>query len=193
MQYLSLTFGKMAPQGAPRGLLSYWILKRIAKGPTHGYEILTEIEQRTQGGWRPGAGAVYPLLKDLAQHGLIQSERVKGKRADQRRYRISKEGEKRLREAKKIYRTMGDRWNSLRGIITDIIEPESMADFLVEGTRKHFELVAEVLEANRDGIPAGEMRYMLSEYSLLLERQLEWASEAGRRATTSPRQKRRRN
>ena len=158
-------------------MLSLWILKRIARGPAYGYELLTEIEQKTHGAWRPGPGSVYPLLKALVQRGFIESEKAGGRRSDQRRYRITRAGEKRLQDARKMYRLVGERWNSLRGIFADLIDQDSIADFLVEGSRKQFETAKEVFEVNRGKISPTEMRYMLGEYSLLLERQLQWASQ----------------
>jgi DNA-binding PadR family transcriptional regulator len=84
-----------APQGAPRGVLIYWMLHRIARSPTYGYEILTEIEQKTEGAWRPGPGSIYPLLKKLASKGYVQVEPSKTGRTDQTKYKITPKGAER--------------------------------------------------------------------------------------------------
>ena len=46
----------------------------------HGYEMIKEIEERTQGAWTPSAGSIYPMLQLLEEEGLIQGEESDGKR-----------------------------------------------------------------------------------------------------------------
>jgi DNA-binding PadR family transcriptional regulator len=46
----------------------------------HGYQIISEIEQRTGGAWKPSAGSVYPTLQLLADEGLIASEAADGRK-----------------------------------------------------------------------------------------------------------------
>jgi DNA-binding PadR family transcriptional regulator len=46
----------------------------------HGYEMIKEIEERTQGAWTPSAGSIYPMLQLLEEEGLIQGEDSDGKR-----------------------------------------------------------------------------------------------------------------
>ena len=168
--------GKLGPQGAPRGLLVYWLLRRISQSPTYGFEVLKEIEARTEGAWRPGPGSVYPLLKKMVDLGYVESEKVKGARADQHLYKITKMGTRQLEEKREMFRTVGTRLNGLRGIFSDLIEPEGVADFVVPGSRKQFELVRQIVDLNRDRIPEPELRSMLKEYTLLLESQKGWVA-----------------
>ncbi len=46
----------------------------------HGYEMIKEIEERTQGAWAPSAGSIYPTLQMLEDEGLIRGEEIEGKR-----------------------------------------------------------------------------------------------------------------
>jgi DNA-binding PadR family transcriptional regulator len=46
----------------------------------HGYEMIKEIEERTQGAWTPSAGSIYPTLQLLEDEGLIRGEESNGKR-----------------------------------------------------------------------------------------------------------------
>ena len=46
----------------------------------HGYEMIKEIEERTQGAWTPSAGSIYPTLQLLEDEGLIRGEESEGKR-----------------------------------------------------------------------------------------------------------------
>ena len=49
--------------------------------PMHGYEIITELEARSGGRWRPSPGAVYPALEKMERvDGAIASHEVDGKR-----------------------------------------------------------------------------------------------------------------
>jgi DNA-binding PadR family transcriptional regulator len=173
---MSNSLGKL-PQGAPRGLLIYWMLHRIARSPTHGYEILTEIDQKTEGAWRPGPGSIYPLLKKLVSKGYVEAEQSESGRPDQRRYRITPKGLQRVKDSKEMFRMIGDRSARMRGVFLDLIGPEELAGYVVEGTRKQFELAMEVVESNQSKLSKSELQYLLREYSLILERQQDWTSK----------------
>lgn len=56
------------------------VLALLAEEPMHGYRIIHEIEERTQGAWTPNAGAVYPTLQLLADEGLIAAETTDGRK-----------------------------------------------------------------------------------------------------------------
>jgi DNA-binding PadR family transcriptional regulator len=57
------------------------ILAVLGDGPRNGYQIMSEIEERSHGAWRPSPGAVYPALSQLADEGLIAAEESGGRRA----------------------------------------------------------------------------------------------------------------
>ncbi len=46
----------------------------------HGYEMIKEVEARTDGAWTPSAGSIYPTLQMLEDEGLIRGEESDGKR-----------------------------------------------------------------------------------------------------------------
>jgi DNA-binding PadR family transcriptional regulator len=46
----------------------------------HGYEMIKEIEERSEGAWTPSAGSIYPTLQMLEDEGLIRGEDSDGKR-----------------------------------------------------------------------------------------------------------------
>lgn len=169
-------FVKGGPQGAPRGLLAYWVLHRVSVKPTYGFEILREIETKTEGAWRPGPGSVYPLLKRMVSHGLVESQKSKGDRADQRLYRVTAKGERQLSETKEMFLTLGKRWSSMRRIYVDLVDPDATAAFFVDGARNQFESAQAILDKNRVDLSEGDLRAILQEYSALLERQLAWVS-----------------
>jgi DNA-binding PadR family transcriptional regulator len=55
-------------------------LALLREGPRNGYQIMSEIEERSGGAWRPSPGAVYPALQQLADEGLIEAEESSGRR-----------------------------------------------------------------------------------------------------------------
>jgi len=65
---------------AGRGDVRAAILALLQEGPRNGYQIMSEIEERSRGAWRPSPGAVYPALSQLADEGLIIAEESGGKR-----------------------------------------------------------------------------------------------------------------
>ena len=71
-----------------RGEIRPLILAVLAAKPTHGYEIITELQAQSGGRWRPSAGSVYPTLQQLADEGLVTSEDVDGRRV----YTLTDEG-----------------------------------------------------------------------------------------------------
>jgi DNA-binding PadR family transcriptional regulator len=70
------------PRGpkAGRGDVRAAILAVLADGPRNGYQIMSEIEERSGGAWRPSPGAVYPALAQLADEGLIIGDESGGRR-----------------------------------------------------------------------------------------------------------------
>lgn len=54
----------------------------------HGYEMIKEIEERSDGAWVPSAGSIYPTLQMLEDEGLIRGEESGGKR----RFTLTDEG-----------------------------------------------------------------------------------------------------
>jgi DNA-binding PadR family transcriptional regulator len=65
---------------AGRGDVRAAILALLQEGPRTGYQIMSEIEERSGGAWRPSPGAVYPALSQLADEGLIAGEESGGRR-----------------------------------------------------------------------------------------------------------------
>ena len=54
------------------------ILTLLAERPMHGYEMIQQIAERSNGIWRPSPGSVYPTLQLLADEGLITATETDG-------------------------------------------------------------------------------------------------------------------
>lgn len=85
-----------------RGNVRVAILSVLQEGPMHGYQVIQELETRTQGRWRPSAGSIYPTLQLLEDEGLLTSEQVDGRRT----YSLTDDG----RKAAEDHPLAGDRW-----------------------------------------------------------------------------------
>ncbi|MFJ1758067.1 PadR family transcriptional regulator [Kitasatospora sp. NPDC088134] len=65
---------------ARRGDVRASLLALLRERPMHGYEMITEIGERTGGVWRPSPGSVYPTLQLLEEEGLIKANEESGKK-----------------------------------------------------------------------------------------------------------------
>lgn len=71
------------------GELRLVLLKLIEEMPRHGYDLIREIEERSNGAYAPSPGVVYPTLTLLHDMDLIEEEKTDGSR---KRYAITKAG-----------------------------------------------------------------------------------------------------
>ncbi|MGB3413500.1 MAG: PadR family transcriptional regulator, partial [Microbacteriaceae bacterium] len=86
---LRSTFEKRAGTRMGRGDVRTAILGLLTEQAMHGYQIIREIEQRSDGKWKPSAGSVYPTLQLLAEEGLIRAEESNGRKT----YMLTDEGQ----------------------------------------------------------------------------------------------------
>ena len=56
---------------ARRGDVRAALLVLLAEEPRNGYQLMQEIEERSEGAWRPSPGSVYPALQQLEDEGLV--------------------------------------------------------------------------------------------------------------------------
>jgi DNA-binding PadR family transcriptional regulator len=73
---------------AGRGDIRAAILALLTEQPMHGYQIIREISERSQGAWEPSPGSVYPTLQQLEDEGLVAADRAEGRRT----YDLTAEG-----------------------------------------------------------------------------------------------------
>lgn len=86
---------------ARRGAVRIAILTLLDERPMHGYELITELETRSGGRWRPSPGAMYPALEKMEAHGAVTSTDADGKR----QYSLTEHGRQMLAE---IRESQGD-------------------------------------------------------------------------------------
>src|SRR5919198_6152867 len=82
-------FGPGFPFGGPsfehgrrarRGDVRAAALVLLEEEPRNGYQLMQEIEQRSEGAWRPSPGSVYPALQQLEDEGLVRTLESDGRR-----------------------------------------------------------------------------------------------------------------
>jgi DNA-binding PadR family transcriptional regulator len=82
------------PPRAERGNVRYLVLDAIASQPRHGYEIISHIEERSGGAYRPSPGVIYPTLQMLEELEHARLDERDGKKV----YAITAAGKKDLAE-----------------------------------------------------------------------------------------------
>jgi DNA-binding PadR family transcriptional regulator len=77
--WLAGLFGLAQQQTTPRGPrvrrgdVRAAILDVLRDEPRNGYQVITEITDRSGGAWRPSPGSVYPTLQQLEDEGLVET------------------------------------------------------------------------------------------------------------------------
>jgi DNA-binding PadR family transcriptional regulator len=79
----------------PRGDVRAALLTLLAEEPRNGYQLMQEIENRSEGVWRPSPGSVYPALQQLEDEGLVRSDESDGRKV----FRVTDAGRQAAEEA----------------------------------------------------------------------------------------------
>jgi DNA-binding PadR family transcriptional regulator len=89
-----------------RGDVRAAILVLLAEQPANGYRLMQEIEERSEGVWRPSPGSVYPALQQLEDEGLVASDAEAGRKS----FALTKEGTRYVEENRE---KLGEPWKGL--------------------------------------------------------------------------------
>ncbi len=84
-----------------RGDVRASVLALLKEQPMHGYQMITELSERSGGLWQPSPGSIYPILQQLQDEGLVRPDESEGRRifhlTDEGRAYVEANGEQ-LRE-----------------------------------------------------------------------------------------------
>ena len=97
---------------ARRGDVRTAALLLLAEGPLNGYQIMQEIEKRSDGLWRPSPGSVYPALAQLEDEGLVRAEEIRERRS----YVLTDAGRAYVDEHRA---DLGAPWEQMTGAVDD--------------------------------------------------------------------------
>lgn len=122
-----MPWGGGNPFGGPRGRAGRGdvraaVLLLLSERPRHGYEVITEIVERSEGRWQPSPGSVYPVLKRLAADGMVASERE----GERRVFDLTDQGRAYVEENAE---SLGEPW-------ADVSAPSDAAVELFEAARQ---------------------------------------------------------
>lgn len=105
-------------RGAPRrgrGDVRAAILMLLTEESMHGYQIIREIEKRSDGAWKPSPGSVYPTLQLLADEGLIYAQEADGKKT----YSLTEKGTDEVETSRPApWETLRSRDSARSGLLT---------------------------------------------------------------------------
>ncbi|AZV41001.1 PadR family transcriptional regulator [Peribacillus asahii] len=79
--------------GKRRGFVQMAILQLLNIRKMHGYQIMKELEERSNGLYSASAGTIYPALQELMDQGFIDSTIEKDKKV----YTLNEAGEMKVR------------------------------------------------------------------------------------------------
>jgi PadR family transcriptional regulator, regulatory protein PadR len=78
---------------------AFFVLTALADGPRHGYGIVSEVDDLSQGRVQLKIGSLYGVLERLAADGLIEPDREEAHDGRLRRYyRLTRDGRGALAE-----------------------------------------------------------------------------------------------
>ncbi len=164
----------LEPQSGPRGLLKYYILKRLSEKEATGYDLLKGIEEKTGGAWRPGAGSIYPVLDQLKGLGYIEMVGEIPSRG-QKIYGITEKGIEKVSDVKLMFEKATTKWQALRPLMLDIADPKAVGEMMVQTTKMHFQGWKQIMDS--DKMSKSEKASFLRELQLNLQRELLWVDE----------------
>jgi DNA-binding PadR family transcriptional regulator len=93
---------------ARRGDVRAAMLILLESEPQNGYQLIQEIERRTEGLWKPSPGSVYPALQQLEDEGLVAPNEGAGRRA----FELTDQGREYVEANRE---ELGDPFASVRG------------------------------------------------------------------------------
>ncbi|MHB1435771.1 MAG: PadR family transcriptional regulator [Thermoplasmata archaeon] len=154
-----------SPRHWPGGLIGTYALHLMQTAPIYGGELTRRIEASTRGAWRPGAGAVYPILQGLVARGdaaLVMQGRRKT-------YRITPQGRGRLRLVRARLRSGGSRFAELRGLILDMASPKDRVELLEVHLTRAIESVVLAVGPSEDLLTSGQKRRLRRRAKAILQ------------------------
>jgi DNA-binding PadR family transcriptional regulator len=157
------------PQTIPRGFLRLYILTQLSKGPETGYSIITKIDERTDGAWRPGAGTMYPLLKGLLKERLVRSAHLSG-RGGSKVYSLTAKGRAELERIRQQFAGAGRREPVMVRLFADLLPGSVYVPMVV----RRYKDAAEILRQKAGEVPQPERTALLQEFRLFLQSQIDW-------------------
>ena len=127
---------------------------------------------KTEGAWRPGPGAVYPLLRKMAKRGDLTARKSDEFGPSQVVYEITSQGLRRISVAKKTMRSYPARWKMMSTLFLELLEPDDLVKFVLSLFEFQTEILRTLLDSDRRELSQEDKVFALRQYRLSLEREL---------------------
>lgn len=91
-----------------KGVLDMLVLKLLERGPCYGYQLISELREKSRGIFLLKDGTLYPILYRLEDEGLVESRwsEAEGKQVPRKYYAITDAGKTALAD-------MGNTWQKI--------------------------------------------------------------------------------
>lgn len=127
----------------PGRVLALYALSVMERdGPVYGYSLADRVSDRTDGAWRPGAGAIYPALQSLVVRGFARS----GREGRRRVYTITSRGRKALGQIRRGRIGSPGTGPDLGLLWSEIASAGDPGQHLVRHLHRHLEAIGAYLE-----------------------------------------------
>jgi DNA-binding PadR family transcriptional regulator len=111
------------------GLLPLYMLHLVSQKPRYGNEIMEILAERTGGQWVSNPGAIYPLLNELEQQGLIEGIWEDPRKRTMRIYSLTQAGEQELSRLKAIVDPkLKEAVDMLQNLMNDLNSSDNASD-----------------------------------------------------------------
>lgn len=104
-----------------KGVLEILVLQLLQEEEKYGYQLLSELRNRSGGLFAMKEGTLYPILYRLEDDGLVESrwQELKGKELSRKYYAITGQGKETLGKLKEL-------WFAFEEQVSDILREEGI-------------------------------------------------------------------
>jgi PadR family transcriptional regulator PadR len=105
------------------GLLPLIVLHLLREKPRYGNELMSLISEKTSGQWAANPGAIYPLMGELEDRGLVEGQWEDPRKRTIRIYHLTEKGKREMERVKAIVRPkLDEAIDALQTIVNDLNE-----------------------------------------------------------------------
>jgi transcriptional regulator len=98
-----------------KGHVDLLLLATLRQGPLHGYAIVEQLREQSEGAFDLAEGTVYPALYRLERAGLLVSRWTKPEGRRRRVYRLTRRGRAELDRERKEWKSFA---NAIESVLT---------------------------------------------------------------------------
>lgn len=99
------------------GSTSLMIMSLLESGDMYGYQIVKELEKKSENIFSLKEGTLYPILHSLEREGFVVSYMSEGEKGKKRKYyKITEEGKRQLKDKKNEWISFSNSLNKVVGV-----------------------------------------------------------------------------